>query len=83
MTRIYKSSFFKAEVSYISVCPSLKITLPMQLYVTATQISDFNYPISKMCCPIMSVIFGKTLYLVLYIMTSKRYSRAGNFEIPL
>ena len=83
MTRIYKSSFFKAEVSYISVCPSLKIALPMQLYITATQISDFNYPIGKMYCPIMSVIFGKALYLIPQKMPPKIYDgRAGNFEIP-
>ena len=79
MIRIYKSSFFKAEVSYISGCPSLKITLPLQLYITATRISYCNYPIGKMCCPIMSVIFGEALYLIPHIMTSKRYMRAGNF----
>jgi len=33
MTKIYKSSFFKADVSNISVCPSLKITLPLCSFV--------------------------------------------------
>jgi hypothetical protein len=36
----------------------------MQLNITATQISGCKYPISKMYCPIMSVIFGKGLYLI-------------------
>jgi len=44
-------------------------------YTIATQISDFNYPIGKMCCPIMSVIFGKALYLIPQKMPSKRYGR--------
>jgi len=56
----------------------------MQLYITATQISDFNYPIGKMSCPIMSVIFGKVLYLIPRKMPPKRYDgRRGYLEIPL
>jgi len=46
-------------------------------YTIATQISDFNYLIGKMCCPIMSVIFGKGLYLIPQKMASKRYGRFG------
>jgi hypothetical protein len=37
--------------------------------------SDCNYPIGKMCCPIMSVIFIKVLYLILQKMPSKRYEK--------
>jgi len=47
----------------------------MQVYITASQISDCNYPTNKMCCPIMSVIFGKGLYLVPQKMPPKRYVR--------
>jgi len=45
------------------------------VYITATQISYCNYPISKMCCPIMSVIFEKVLYLIPLKMPPKRYGR--------
>jgi len=44
-------------------------------YTIATQISYFDYPISKMCCPIMSVIFGKVLYVIPIKMPLKRYGR--------
>jgi len=35
---------------------SLDYIAYMQLYITATQMSDCDYQISKMCCPMMSVI---------------------------
>jgi len=47
----------------------------MRLYITATQISDCDYPVSKMCCQIMSGIFGKGFYLILHKMPSKRYGK--------
>jgi len=34
------------------------------VYITATQILYCNYPINKRFWPIMSVIFGKVLYLI-------------------
>jgi hypothetical protein len=48
-------------------------------YTIATQISDFNYPISNMCCPIMSVIFGKGLYLIPIKMPPKRCGRFSGY----
>jgi hypothetical protein len=53
--------------------PIVDYTAYMQLYITATKIADWNHPISKMCCPIMSVIFGKGLYLIPQKIPSKRY----------
>ena len=47
----------------------------MQLYITAKPISYCNYPISKMCWPIMSVIFGKVLYLIPIKMPPKIHGK--------
>jgi hypothetical protein len=57
-----------------SLVPTLNYTAFMQFYIT-TIISDCNYPTSKMCCPIMSVIFGKALYLIPQKIPPKRYGR--------
>jgi len=54
---------------------NLDYTAYMQLYITAKTISYCNYPISKMCCPIVSVIFGKALYLIPQKIPSKRYGK--------
>jgi len=45
--------------------------------------TDFNYPISKMCCPIMSVIFGKVLYLIPIKMPPKRYGKFRGYHAYL
>jgi len=52
----------------------------MQLYITAMPISYYNYPISKMCCPIMSVIFGKALYLIPIKMPPKRFAKFRGYH---
>jgi len=54
---------------------NLRLYCLYAFYTISTQISDFNYPISNMCCPIMSVIFGKGLYLIPQKMPLKRYGR--------
>jgi len=53
----------------------------MQIYITATQIADCNYPLSKMCCPIMSGTFGKGLYLIPQKMPPKRYGRIRAYHV--
>jgi len=36
-----------------------------------------DYPISRMCCPIMSVIFGKVLYLIPKKKAHNDFKRGG------
>ncbi len=59
--------------TYLYLLP--QIILPMQVYITVAQLPYCDYPISKMRCPIMSVIFGKGLYLILKEMPPKRSTR--------
>jgi hypothetical protein len=51
----------------------------MQLYITAKPISYCNYPISKMSCAIMSLIFGKALYLIPRKTPPKRFARIRGY----
>jgi len=53
----------------------------MQLYITATQISYCNYSISKMSCPMISVIFKKAFYLIPIKMPLKRYGRFRGYHV--
>jgi hypothetical protein len=55
--------------------PTLDYAACIHYYITASQILYCNYPTSKMCCPIMSVIFGKALYLIPIKMPPKRYGK--------
>jgi len=63
------------EFIYYIIWSNLRLYCLYAFYTIATQISDFNYPIGQMCCPIMSVIFGKELYLIPQKMPLKRYGR--------
>ena len=64
--------------TYLYLLP--QIILPMQFYITGTQILDWNYPLSKICYPIMSVIFGKALYLILQKMPPERFARFRGYH---
>jgi len=50
------------------------------VYITVAQLLYYNYPINRMCCPIMSVIFGKVLYPIPIKIPPKRYRRFRGYH---
>lgn len=67
--------------SFINAFGSKLPFLNRSIMFTTTQISDFDYPSRRMYCPIMSVIFGKVLYLISQKMPSKRYGRLRGDQV--